>query len=80
MDLHGRNERGHTRAPAEGFGYASFTHASRSSGFLGQLTGPAIPTHISTSSSVRGLGAGLVSAWADADHGWESDVSGEAAF
>ena len=30
--------------------------------------------------SVRGLGTGLVSAWADPDYGWESDVSGEAAF
>ena len=31
-------------------------------------------------SSVRGLGAGLVPAWADPDYGWESNVSGEAAF
>ena len=49
-------------------------------GLLGQLTGPAIPTHISKSSSVGGLGAGLFTAWADPDHGWESNVSGEAAF
>jgi hypothetical protein len=34
----------------------------------------------STSSSVRGLGAGLFPAWADPDYGWESNVSGEAAF
>ena len=47
---------------------------------LGQLTGLAIPTQISLSSSVCGLGAGLVMARADPDYGWESNVSGEAAF
>jgi hypothetical protein len=47
---------------------------------LGHLTGPASPTHISKNLFVRSLGAGLVPAWADPDHGWKSDVSGEAAF
>jgi hypothetical protein len=49
-------------------------------GLLGQLTGPASPTHISKSSFVGGLGAGLFTAWADPDHGWDSDVSGDAPF
>ncbi len=49
-------------------------------GLLGQFTGPASPPHISKSSFVRGLGPGLFTAWADSDHGWESYVSGEAAF
>jgi len=30
--------------------------------------------------SVRGLGPGLFTAWADPDDGWESNVSGEVAF
>ncbi len=34
----------------------------------------------SKSSSVCGHGAGLVMARADPDYGWESNVSGEAAF
>jgi hypothetical protein len=46
---------------------------------LGELTA-ACPIRISTSSSVRSLGAGLVMARADSDHGWEPNVSGEAAF
>ena len=58
---------------------ASFTDPSWSC-LLGQLTGPASPPHISKSSFVLGLGAGLVPAWADSDYGWESNVSGEAAF
>jgi len=47
--------------------------------FIEQSTATS-PAHISTISSVRGLGAGLVTAWADPDHDGESDVSGEAAF
>jgi hypothetical protein len=40
--------------------------------FFDQLTGLASPTYISAHSSIRGLGAGLFSAWADPDYGWES--------
>ena len=47
---------------------------------LGQLTGPTIPTHISKSSFVLGLGAGLFPARADSDDGWKSNVSGETPF
>ena len=44
------------------------------------VDGPASPSHISKSSFVRSFGAGLFTAWADPDYGWESNVSGEAAF
>ena len=45
----------------------------------GKLTA-ARSTHTRISLFSRSLGAGLFTAWADPDYGWESNVSGEAAF
>ena len=63
-----------------GVGSVAFADPSQGSAPWASLIGPASPTHISTSSFARGLGAGLFPAWADSDYGWEFNVSGEAAF
>ena len=57
----------------------SFVEPLREVSLLAPSTA-ASPTHISKSSFVLGLGAGLVPSWADSDYGRESDVSGEATF